>query len=212
MEIQKTFTPSELTLTAGVLITGSMACNQPTPQTESKTTSTNSEYTFKNGYPVADTAQKAYDDADLNTAVEAYKFFYPSVSILATWKGNESAGVVPNKSFLILQGSPHQLVFTPNSDTPYEGANIDLSSGPMVVELPPGPLMCVVNDLNQRYVMDMGIPGPDLAKAESISSYLRATRARFRLDILPVRRPRIASCLWFASSRLAEMCRQASTC
>jgi hypothetical protein len=133
-------------------------------QPESTTASTNSEYTFNNGYPSGDTAQKAYDEADLNRAIDAYKFFYPSVSILATWKGNEAAGVVSNKSFLILQGSPHQLVFTPNSDTPYAGANIDLSSGPMVVELPPGPLMCVANDLNQRYVMDMGIPGPDAGK------------------------------------------------
>jgi hypothetical protein len=33
-----------------------------------------------------------------------------------------------------------------------------------VAELPAGPLMCVVNDLNQRYVMDMGIPGPDAGK------------------------------------------------
>ena len=65
---------------------------------------------------------------------------------------------------MILKGSPKQLVFTPNSDTPYEGANIDLTDGPMVVELPPGPLMCVVNDLNQRYVMDMGLPGPDAGK------------------------------------------------
>jgi hypothetical protein len=65
---------------------------------------------------------------------------------------------------MIMEGSPKQFVFTPNSDTPYEGANIDLSNGPMVIELPPGPLMCVVNDLNQRYVMDMGLPGPDAGK------------------------------------------------
>src|SRR4029077_1645562 len=121
-------------------------------------------YTFMGGFPTSETIQRAYDDADLYRAIESYKFFYPSVSILATWKGNEAAGVVSNKSFLILQGSPHQLVFTPNSDTPYAGANIDLSSGPMVVELAPGPFMCVANDLNQRYVMDMGIPGPDAGK------------------------------------------------
>jgi hypothetical protein len=65
---------------------------------------------------------------------------------------------------VILEGSPKQFVFTPNSDTPYEGANIDLTDGPMVVEFPPGALMCVVNDMNQRYVMDMGLPGPDAGK------------------------------------------------
>jgi hypothetical protein len=139
---------------------GALSLSEP----KSTIGSVNSEYTFHDGYPTPQTARQAYDDADLNRAIEAYKFFYPSVSILATWKGNEAAGAVSNKSFLIMQGSPHQLVFTPNSDTPYAGANIDLSSGPMVAELPAGPLMCVVNDLNQRYVMDMGIPGPDAGK------------------------------------------------
>jgi hypothetical protein len=119
---------------------------------------------FAGGYPAGDTAQKAYDDADLNTAIQAYKFFYPTVSIESTWKGNAEAGLTTNNQFVIMKGSPKQLVFTPNSDTPYEGANIDLTDGPMAVELPPGPLMCVVNDLNQRYVMDMGLPGPDAGK------------------------------------------------
>jgi hypothetical protein len=123
-----------------------------------------SEYTFKGGYPTADTIRKVYDDADLSRAIEAYKFFYPTVSILGTWQGNLDAGTVSNKVLLILHGRPEQLVFTPNSDTPYAGGTIDLSAGPMVVEVPPGPLMCVVNDLNQRYVMDLGLPGPDAGK------------------------------------------------
>lgn len=122
------------------------------------------EYKFKGGYPTAETAKKAYDDADLSRAIEAYKFFYPSVSILGTWDGNIAAGTVPNKSFVLLNGRPEQVVFTPNSDTPYAGGPVDLSNGPIVVELPPGPLISVVNDLNQRWVMDMGLPGPDGGK------------------------------------------------
>jgi hypothetical protein len=122
------------------------------------------EYEFKGGYPTPETIQKAYDDADLFRAIEAYKIFYPSVSILGTWDGNSAAGTTPNKVLLVLHGRPEQLVFTPNSDTPYAGGNIDLTNGPMVVEIPPGPIMAVVNDLNQRYVMDMGLPGPDEGK------------------------------------------------
>lgn len=132
--------PSILSFLFSACLAGTLLSCRQTPDSPTNQNSDNT-YRFERGYPSGDTAQKAYDDADLNTAIDAYKFFYPSVSILATWKGNEAAGVVSNKSFLILQGSPHQLVFTPNSDTPYEGANIDLSSGPMVVELPPGPLM-----------------------------------------------------------------------
>ncbi|QNK02247.1 DUF1254 domain-containing protein [Dyella telluris] len=122
------------------------------------------EYTFKGGFPDAATVQKAYDDADLARAIEAYKFFYPTVSILGTWTGNINAGTRPNEVLLLLHGRPEQVVFTPNSDTPYAGGPVDVSHGPMVIEMPPGPLMGVVNDLNQRYVMDMGIPGPDQGK------------------------------------------------
>jgi hypothetical protein len=101
----------------------------------------------------------------MGRAIQAYKFFYPTVSIACTWDGNARAGAVPNRSFLLLEGSPDQLALTPNSDTPYAGALLDLAAaGPMVVELPPGALMCVVNDLNQRYVMDMGLPGPDAGR------------------------------------------------
>ena len=119
------------------------------------------EYSFVGGYPTADTVRQAYDDADLNRAVSAYRFFYPSVSIMATWSGNVDAGAVANEVFALLEGTPKQLVFTPNSDTPYAGLPLDLSDGPMVIELPPGPLMCTANDMNQRWVLDMGLPGPD---------------------------------------------------
>ncbi len=117
-----------------------------------------------------------------------------------------------------MKGQPEAIVFTPNSDTPYEGANIDLTNGPMVVELPPGPLMCVVNDMNQRYVMDMGLPGPMPAKAASTSFFLQATKARSDPATSPERPPPTAfsSCLsrhpsrWRRRGRLA--CSRRSRC
>ena len=121
-------------------------------------------YEFKGGYPTPQTIQKAYDDADLSRAIEAYKFFYPTVSFEATWRGNLKEGAVANQIFALLEGTPNQLVFTPNSDTPYSGLPLDLSAGPMVIELPPGPLMGAADDLNQRWVMDLGLPGPDAGK------------------------------------------------
>jgi hypothetical protein len=126
--------------------------------------STENKYAFARAFPTDETIQQAYDDADLSRAIEAYKFFYPTVSWTAGWKGGLRAGAVPNKNFLIIQGNPSQVILTANSDTPYAIIPLDLSIGPMVVELPPGGLMCVVNDLNQRYVMDMGLPGPDEGK------------------------------------------------
>ena len=119
------------------------------------------EYEFIGGYPTEETARRAFDEADYNRAVTAYRFFYPSVSIMATWKGNLRAGMVANKVFGLLEGTPNQFVFTPNSDTPYSGLPLDLVDGPMVLDLPPGPLMSTANDLNQRWIIDMGLPGPD---------------------------------------------------
>lgn len=122
------------------------------------------DYTFKGGFPNARTVRKAYDDADLVRAIQAYKFFFPTVSIVACWDGNARSGLATNTMALLMLGSPAQTVFTPNSDTPYAGVNVDLADGPMAVEIPPGALMCVVNDMNQRYVMDLGVPGPDAGR------------------------------------------------
>jgi Protein of unknown function (DUF1254) len=168
-------------LIAAILTASLLGCEQPkrTPATQTSDTG----YTFDHSFPSGDTASKAYDDTDLNTAITAYKFFYPTVSIAATWKGNAAAGLTTNNQFIILEGSPKQLVFTPNSDTPYEGANIDLTNGPMVVELPPGPLMCVVNDMNQRTSWTWACPVPTPAKVASTSSCLPAIRVRSRAAI-----------------------------
>jgi hypothetical protein len=121
-------------------------------------------YVFDAGHPAGDTAQRAYDDSDLNRAIQAYKFFYPTVSGAAIVKGNREIGVVPNKVFGILDCAPEQLVFTANSDTPYAPLLLDLGIGPIVVELPPGPLIVCAMDINQRWVADMGVPGPDAGK------------------------------------------------
>lgn len=119
---------------------------------------------FRQGYPDTKTARRAYDEGDLARAISAYKFFYPTVSGAAIVRGNGQIGVVPNKVFGILDCAPAQLVFTANSDTPYGPLLLDLGIGPLVVELQPGPLIVCSMDVNQRWVADMGLPGPDAGK------------------------------------------------
>jgi hypothetical protein len=109
----------------------------------------------------SDGIDDAYAAAHLARAIEAYKFFYPTVSGAAIVKGNGEIGLVPNEVFATLDCAPEQLVFTANSDTPYAPILLDLSIGPLVVELPPGPLIVCSMDINQRWVADMGLPGPD---------------------------------------------------
>ena len=135
-----------------------------TTDTRTIDTTHESHYAFSHGFPDAETMKQAYDDADLNRAIQAYKFFYPTVSGAAIVRGNEQIGVVPNKVFGILDCAPEQLVFTANSDTPYGPLMLDLSVGPLVVELAPGPLIVCSMDVNQRWVADMGLPGPDAGK------------------------------------------------
>ena len=49
-------------------------------------------YVFEGGFPTAETVERAYDDADLNRAIGAYRFFYPTVSRLAIFKGPGRGG------------------------------------------------------------------------------------------------------------------------
>ena len=125
-------------------------------------------YTFTEGHAAADVVQKAYDDNDLNRAIEAYKFFYPTVSGHAIFKENERIGIVPNKVFGTLDGKPMHVGFTYNSDTPYAPMLMDLSNGPMVIELPPGPLICIAMDVNQLWIADLGLPGPEQGRGDKV--------------------------------------------
>lgn len=116
------------------------------------------------GFPADAEATTAYDGADLARAIAAYKFFYPTVVGAAIIKGNMDAGLVSNKVFGIMDSNPKQVLFTTNADTPYGPLLLDLSIGPIVIELQPGPLIVCSIDINQRWVADMGLPGPDEGK------------------------------------------------
>jgi hypothetical protein len=74
-----------------------------------------SEYVFEGGYSTPETVQRAYDEADLNRAVQASRQFFPSVSGLAIFKGNNVLGVVENKVFGTLETHPKHVGLTLNS-------------------------------------------------------------------------------------------------
>jgi hypothetical protein len=123
-----------------------------------------SPYVFKNGFPSPAASQKARDDADFQRAVTAYRFWYPTVSVEGIFNGNRVAGLADGEAWGTAAAGPRQLGFTLNSDTPYGSGVLDLSKGPMVIELPAGAYIGLVNDHNQAWVQDMGLPGPDAGK------------------------------------------------
>src|SRR6185437_6410973 len=84
------------------------------------------------------------------------------------FQGNRDAGIQDNAGGVILSAGPKQVAFTANSDTPYGAAALDVSQGPMVIEVPAGPFIGLVDDHNQTWVMDLGIPGPNAGKGDKV--------------------------------------------
>lgn len=120
---------------------------------------------FSGGFPTEETAQRAQDEGDYERAVQAYQFFFPTISMEGIFQGTRDAGVQDNKGALIFSCGPRDVMFTANADTPYLWAVFNLKeSGPMVVELPPGPYIGLFDDHNFRYTADVGLTGADAGK------------------------------------------------
>jgi hypothetical protein len=129
--------------------------------TSSLTLYNNSSYKFDRGYPTASTAELAYNNTDLGRAIEAYKFFFPTL-IGEAFMQAVSPVARPNEGGVKFAAGPNIEILTPNSDTPYAAAILDLKSrGPMVIEMPPGNFIGLIDDHNYRWIIDVGNNGPD---------------------------------------------------
>jgi hypothetical protein len=116
------------------------------------------------GFPTEAVVESVRGEAAFARAVTAYRFWYPTVSVEGIFNGNREAGLADNESIGIASTGPRQVGFTLNSDTPYGAATLDLSDGPMVIELAAGAYIGLVDDHHQRWIIDMGIPGPDAGR------------------------------------------------
>jgi hypothetical protein len=116
---------------------------------------------FKDGMPSSDTLTKVYDNLDFTHAFEAFVNTYQGVSVKALHKGLADVGVKDNEVLVWsdLMDSK-SLVLTANTDTLYVTGFLDLTKGPMVLEVPPG-LLGAIDDGWYRWVIDLGLPGPD---------------------------------------------------
>lgn len=119
---------------------------------------------FFDGMPLPDTVDKLYDNLLLMRGVETFLNGIPATSIEALRLGMLEMGADSFNKFVIfedlLDSTP--LFLTGNTDTVYCSGFMNLKEhGPMVVEVPAkcGPGM--VNDAYFRFVVDMGVPGPD---------------------------------------------------
>lgn len=147
-----------------------IACTEATPPTANESTSTidDSLYRFTRGFPADDeTIKQAQDATDLRRAIEAYKFFFPTLATEAVMQQFEPNGAIPNEVGIIMPQDPEQQFSLANQDTPYFIVTLDLSaSGPMVVELPEGQYIGLINDHNMDWAADLGTIGPGKGKGE----------------------------------------------
>jgi hypothetical protein len=116
---------------------------------------------FKDGAPSAATLAKVYDNLDFTHAFRAFVDTMAGVSIRAAHKGLLSAGVKDNEVIVFSDLMDAKSLFlTANADTVYAIGVLDLTKGPMVLEVPPK-LLGTIDDYWFRWVIDIGPPGPD---------------------------------------------------
>src|SRR5262245_15207877 len=120
---------------------------------------------FQNGVPDEQTAKLIYDQLDFSRGMEAFYAGIPATSIRAVCNGLEQIGVKANQAFGITEDlmDARSLFLTPNTTTVYSLACLDLSSGPMVMQVPAG-VLGPVDDGYFRWVTDIGVTGPDGGK------------------------------------------------
>lgn len=121
---------------------------------------------FNDGAPSDETAALVYDNLDFQNGVQAFLGSIPGVSIAAVRQGFLAAGIEDNSFMLFSELMDSASLFlTGNCDTVYFWGFVDLSDGPMVLDVPalgaPSGILGVIDDMWFRWVTDIGLPGPD---------------------------------------------------
>lgn len=151
---------------AGVAVATSMmlTCAHAQETTPDKLKTRLGELEFTRGFPTEETKRKLFDELDYQRAVQCYLWAYPAVSF-------ESIRIAAARDYGLDANDlgiadklmdAKSIYLTANDTTVYAYANLDLGkSGPVVVEVPPGPIVGLIDDFWQKSISDIGLPGPD---------------------------------------------------
>src|SRR5262245_17248450 len=154
---------SVLAATAAVLASLRTASAQipPSITTPDRVESRMGRLEFKDGAPTKATVDKMYDQIDFTHAYNTFVNSLAGVSIHAARKGLQSIGVKDNEAIVFSDLMDAKSVFlTANADTIYALGVLDLTKGPMVLEIGPE-LLGTIDDHWFRWIIDIGPPGPD---------------------------------------------------
>ena len=119
---------------------------------------------FQNGYPTETTTKRLFDEMDFQRAVQAYLWAVPAVSFESFRQGMKRDLGVDYNDFAIWDNfvDPKGLLYTANNSTIYALSNVDLGrDGPIVIEIPPGATVGMIDDFWQRSATGVGNTGPD---------------------------------------------------
>ncbi|MDM0000758.1 DUF1254 domain-containing protein [Variovorax sp. J22P240] len=116
---------------------------------------------FKDGAPSAETTRKVADSVDFARGISAFMNSFSGASAYAIREGFKSIGAEDNTVVIFPElMDSNSLFLTANADTVYNLAVLDLTKGPLVVEVPPKQLG-TLNDMWFGWIIDIGGPGPD---------------------------------------------------
>jgi hypothetical protein len=121
---------------------------------------------FANGYPTDATIAKLYDARDFQRACQAYLWSLPAVSFTAWQRGlTQGLGARNGQIAAILSYEARRGILTANATTPYYLGFADLSSGPLVLEMPAGGVQGGISDAWQMAIPGTEAPGKYLLLA-----------------------------------------------
>ncbi len=121
---------------------------------------------FANGFPTDATLEKLYDERDFQRACQAYLWSLPAVSFTAWQRGvTKGLGARNGQIAAILSYESRRGILTANATTPYYLGFADLSSGPLVLEMPARGVQGAMSDAWQTAIPGTEAPGKYLVLA-----------------------------------------------
>jgi hypothetical protein len=118
---------------------------------------------LQHGYLTDDSSARVFDAMDFQRAAQAYIWSTPLVS-MATWRREQDRCYDGGRlgTFAVLESLREKRgIVTGNLTTTYIFQFVSTDDGPVVIDVPPGPVAGAVLDAWQRPVIDLGLTGPD---------------------------------------------------
>ena len=156
--------PSRLLMPLGAALAGALIITSAHAQTSDSVKTRVGDLKFEQGFPTEETTRAVFDEVDYQRAVQAYLWAYPAVSFESIRIGTKRDLGADLNDIVIADNyaDPKGRWLTANDTTIYAYTNVDLGkAGPVVIEIPPGAIVGILDDFWQRSLTDLGVPGPD---------------------------------------------------